>query len=233
MTSRDLFAYLIVLIALSSLSACREEVDSEPEVAMALPSYDEIRHHDNGTIAWLKGEDLSRELALDADFAKAAGDQDFGAMAARFLDHYRGALALGHPALMFVEAQVQADDIGFHQVRFSQKLQDIPVLDTEIIVHFDNKQRLYLVSGRYLSLGEDFSLTPGFTATKAQQHLRQGKGLEDISQGELVVFAPSNQAPRLAYRFIVSPDTLNAGEFILDANDLSLLRQTPTVYSAR
>ena len=134
MTSRGFFAYLIVLIALSSLSACRDETVSEPAVAVALPSYDEIRHHEDGTIAWLKGQNLSHELAQDAAYTKAAKDQDFGAMAARFLEHYRSTLELGHPDLIFAKENVQADDIGFHQIRFSQKLQDIPVLDTEIIL---------------------------------------------------------------------------------------------------
>ncbi|MEM7283575.1 MAG: hypothetical protein AAF438_18320 [Pseudomonadota bacterium] len=217
MSSNTRPLYNLVFIGLLGLMGCREDMEAqESQQLIELPAHEEVRYHGDGSVAWLKGADLAASLyGTQYTNLKQAGD--FGAMADYFLSHYAEALKTSDPNLRFVVSKVQSDDIGFHQVRVEQTYHQLPVVGSEVIVHFDTQQNLYLISGRYTRAHEELSPMPKASLQDAKKRI-QDMGKASIDGSYLVVFAEST--PRLAYRFLINQNTLGAKEVILDANDL-------------
>ncbi len=238
---------LFLLSAASlGLMACRMPTggteDANPSVRIALEDasktlegVDDIRRNTrNDTVTRVTGQNLSSAIEEESDYQSLQAVDDYENMASAFLNRHREEFRLFDPASELSVTRVQSDDLGFHQVRFSQRYQDLVVLDAELIVHFDRDGHIYLAQGIYIPTPHHLSLTPNLSENEAKKQLSAELG-EDfvINEGHLVIFPTDDGLSRLAYEFEVRRSVVEGQRVVVDANDGTTLRTTPTVFEGR
>lgn len=189
------------------------------------------RHSPDGTITRLQGNNLSQLLEEQRSYQDLREQGAYSEMAMAFLERYRNEFRLTNPTLELRERQVQSDELGYHQVRFLQVFEEYPVVDAEIIVHFNPDNHVYLVQGQYVPTPGGLDLTPDLTLEQVQEHVRMQLGEIAFAGNDedLVVFSAQDQA-RLAYRFVARRSPIDSWLVIADADSGQILRKTPTTY---
>ena len=74
------------------------------------------------------------------------------------MNFYRDAFRLSDPRFQIVTDSVQQDDLGYTQVRLSQRIDSVPVRNAQIVVQFSPGEAITLVQGRYLAVPLQYSL---------------------------------------------------------------------------
>ena len=238
---------LFLLSAASlGLMACRMPTggteDANPSVRIALEDAsttlegvsDIRRNSRTDTVTRVRGQNLSSTIEEESGYQSLQAVNAYDDMASAFLNRYREEFRLLDPASELSVTRVQSDNLGFHQVRFSQQYQDIVVLDAELIVHFNRDGHIYLAQGIYIPTPDHLSLTPNLSKSEAKEQLSAELG-EDfvVDDGLLVIFPTDDGFSRLAYEFVVRRSVVEGQRVILDANDGATLRTTPTVFDGR
>ncbi|HSJ99102.1 MAG TPA: hypothetical protein VLC53_18645, partial [Myxococcota bacterium] len=130
-----------------------------------------IRHDPaTGTIRFLEGPDLSRNLDDDPAFRAARAGGDAGEIARAFLDAHAGAFRLERPAEELAVREVRADRGGRRIVVLDQRWRGLPVLRGELRVHVDAEGRVVAVSGSTLPTPKGVGVEPGLDAAAARAH---------------------------------------------------------------
>jgi len=238
----------LFLLSASSLGlmACRmptgvdEDANSPVRIAFegaskTLEGVDDIRRNTrNDTVTRVMGQNLSSVIEEESDYQSLQAVDDYENMASAFLNRHREEFRLFDPASELSVTRVQSDDLGFHQVRFSQRYQDLVVLDAELIVHFDRDGHIYLAQGIYIPTPDHLSRTPNLSEDEAKEQLGAELG-EDfvVNEGRLVIFSTDDGFSRLAYEFVARRSVVEGQRVIVDANDGTTLRTTPTVFDGR
>ncbi len=228
------------------LMACRmptgatEDANASVRIALegaskTLEGVSDIRRNNRtDTVTRVAGQNLSSVIEEESDYQSLQAVDDYENMASAFLNRHREEFRLFDPASELSVTRVQSDDLGFHQVRFSQRYQDLVVLDAELIVHFDRDGHIYLAQGIYIPTPDYLSRTPNLSEDEAKEQL--GAELGDsfvINEGHLVIFPTDDGLSRLAYEFVVRRSAVEGQRIIVDANDGATLRTTPTVFEGR
>jgi hypothetical protein len=158
----------------------------------------------NGTVRFLKGQDLSRDLETDPTFKASRLGGDVEGVARAFLKHFSSLWRLDDPNAELVKRRIDVDRTGASHVRFEQAWQGIPIPGAELIVHLDRDRRVVLVSGAYLPTPRDLGTTPKLDAAEARAAAAKETDTAacDACATELVVFrgARLRSAARVARR---------------------------------
>jgi len=195
-----------------------------------LPAGAELtRDPQTGTVRFLKGPDLSRDLDADPAFkaTRAAGDAE--GVARAFLAHFAGLWRLDDPSAELTKRRIDVDRSGASHVRLSQVWRGLPVLDAELIVHLDRDRRVVLVNGTYFATPRDLDPTPALDATAARAAAARATDGEPCAAcaTDLVVFAERRAAPRLAWRIAPPKGQIKGEEIVIDARKGDVLRRLP------
>ncbi|MGV8073288.1 MAG: hypothetical protein AB2L11_01810 [Syntrophobacteraceae bacterium] len=154
---------------------------------------------ENGTVQYLKGKNLSRELGGMPSKSESPHD-----MALSFLDLYKTLFKLQQPHDELGCIAVETDDLGLKHVRLQQIYQTIPVWGKELNVHLDQHNSVYLVQGRYIPTPQHVNTEPAISARQAVEIVYNSLGLkrEDVSSdaAELVVYVKAPEKALLAYK---------------------------------
>jgi len=125
------------------------------------------------------------------------------------MDNLSPLFGVGDAQEEFDVKRVDADKIGFHHVRLTQRYRGLPVFGTELVVHFDAAGLAYEVNGEYAP-GIDLDVKPGIAAEAALQIVRDDQAVIGVAAVEvqqapdLVIYAYGGSEPRLAYEMTVS-----------------------------
>ncbi|RIK92980.1 MAG: hypothetical protein DCC71_24265 [Proteobacteria bacterium] len=187
------------------------------------------RDPETGTVRFLRGPDLSRELDADPAFraARAAGDAE--GVARAFLQRYAEPLRLDDPRAELALQRIDVDRIGSTHVRFEQRHRGLPIPGAGLIVHLDRERRVNLVSGSYVATPRDVAAEPALSADAA----RAAAGDCAACAADLVVFAERGRDARLAWR-VAPPAERIAGEVLtVDAKSGEVLRREPVSIPGR
>jgi Zn-dependent metalloprotease len=202
-----------------------------------LPSDAVIRHNSsNGTIIHLRGENLSKDLEKEKHFRLLQSQNLFAEIAFAFLTTHRTAFKLAGPAEELAVSSVTTDDLDLKHVRFRQVSQGILVWASEIIVHLNQANQVYLVHGRYVPTPTHVDISPTFTEDAAFSIVAEdlkNKGSECRNfRSELVFFSHKNTL-LLAYRILAAPSLMEGWEYFIDAETGDILERRSTIHDDR
>jgi Zn-dependent metalloprotease len=227
----------------ASQAGCRRQTEANQEVGFVemeaqLPSDTVVRlDPENDTVTYLRGENLSKALEEHEQFRRLQSENLFHEIALAFITAYRSLFELIQPADELIVKSVKTDDLGLKHIRFQQVLQGIPVWACEIIVHLDRSNRVYLVQGQYIPTPTDVDIRPVITQGQAcsvvAEHLEWGteEPRSANCHPKLVIFAPSDKAPILAYRVLVNVSLIKGWACMVDAQAGDVLEKLSTVYT--
>lgn len=190
-----------------------------------------IRDETNDTITFLIGRNLSSAIESEACFRQFQENNDAEAIAKAFINAYREEFRLIDPHSELMAASVVTDDLGLTHVKLRQAFHDIPVSASEVIVHLDRENHVYLVNGRYVPTPQDLNVQPGITPSDAEaaaaKHL--GRDPADCPQCEttLVILPKAGSSPQLAFRMEALIRADEGWIYFIDAHSgLIIERQT-------
>jgi Zn-dependent metalloprotease len=135
----------------------------------------------------------------------------------------------GNHSQDFVPIKVEADSLGFHHVKFQQTYAGLPIYNQILIVHLNQHDKPYSISGHPVALNQIESghcLSPNAAAEK----LKSATAKSGQQVGTLQLWLDQNQQARLAYIFDVSAGA-NSERFIVSALTGAVLETYPLSYS--
>ena len=158
----------------------------------------------------------------------------------QYLGAMKTAMKIQNPEIEFVIKSIEADEVEQTHVRMTQKLGNIPVWGSEIILH-DKGGKVGLMNGFYFPTPSVLSLEPTILAASSGEIVRtdlskkfkfntfteNGKkqiGGEQI-RNELVIFhvKDDKNMERLAWHVIAYPSVLHRWEYFVDAENGTVL----------
>jgi Zn-dependent metalloprotease len=230
----------IVLAALIAtacpLAACghvhRHVLSDNHEMAMNLslpPEAKIVRDESRGTIIFLKGPNLTRALEADPRFRELQAENQAEEIAKVFISAYSREFLLTDPFEELSVAMVTTDDLGLTHVKLRQVFKTIPVADSEIIVHLDRQQRVYLVNGRYHPTPDQLTLQPAISTTAAEAVVLENLEITGSDMPprhvDLVIFPETAKGPRLAFCINISLRADEGWLFFIDAQSGEILEK--------
>ena len=216
---------LVSLLALSTAGATGlfAEARREPtaELASRLGRDVEMRVRPfAGTPAQIEGSRLTMAVA---------GRNSAFETARTFLRENRDLLLLGDPDGELELRQSTTDDLGRTHLRFGQRWQGLRVWPAELVVHLDAAGHVDLMNGAFVPTPEGLATAPALDAETATDHAREavpGGGDAEgaaAAEPELVVYAPGDRAPRLAWKLELAPSDAARWLVVVDAEDGAVL----------
>ncbi len=156
------------------------------------------------------------------------------ATARSFLRSRRGILHITDPDREMRFAGHGKDDLGRRHVRFTQTYQGLDVWPAELNVHLDEKGHVDLMNGSFVPTPRRMVTTPVWSAEeallKARAAVTGAKGAK-ADDPELIIYAPGDRSPRLAWKIRLIAD-LNADWLVvMDAANgavLTMFNQVPS-----
>ena len=128
---------------------------------------------------------------------------------------------------------INTDELGLKHVRFQQTFDGIPVWASEIMVHLNRSNHVYLVNGRYIPTPLSVRTDPVLSEDEAFGIV--ARDLTDVGpdcqgcRSELVIFAMGENRPHLAYRVSVAPHGAEGWAVFVDGESGAILERIPTV----
>lgn len=230
--------FAVILIIGCSSAACggmNQPLSDSGNTAMkSLPSDVKIiRDETNGTINFLKGRNLSATLESDAHFLKLQMDNNALEVSKAFIDAYCGEFRLIDPSRELAAISVIRDDLGLTHVKFQQVYQEILVSTSEIIVHLDRDNRVYLVNGRYIPTPDHLNIRPGITPTDAKAIVAKNLERDSIDcprcTADLIIFPETGNGPQLAFRVETSVRVDEGWVYFINAHSGMIMEKQTTI----
>ena len=177
--------------------------------------------HNTGTPRYIEAAALEPAAAVPAG---AIGQQDI-VTARSFLRENKELLRLTDPDIELQLKKSEHDETDRRHLRFEQRYNGLRVWPAELGIHLDQNGSVYLMTGAYVP-------TPDIALTAAQitrdDALTRGR-LEVLSaanatptEPELIVYAPGEQTPRLAWQLELVSDS-ERWMVVVDAGDGRIL----------
>ncbi len=178
---------------------------------------------ENQTAMQIRG----RRLEPPAAGPSLAGPEEAGERTARgFLRKNRILLRLDDPDNELKLSRGERDDLGYRHLRFTQVHQGLPVWPAGLSVHLDPAGNVHLLDGAYAPSPSAVGTKPEIAAPEAARRAQAGVpgGSTGTSgQPELIVYAPLDKPPRLAWKLDVAVDLRHAWRVAVDALDGAIL----------
>ena len=229
--------YSVICILSLSANSCgpqsQDSAASIQSVPTSLELFAEVRRDPElGTIIFAKNPNLAQSLDRDNVYQELMNRRAYDGMAAYFLRKFRQDLLIDDPDQEFVLARIEEDSLGYHQVRFRQVFKNLSVIDSELIVHFNDNGNLYLVNGHYAPTPTLTEFRPAISIAAAKEKIIENLGANvTVDAPTLAIFQSPDGPLVLAYDVTVSLGLVEGWRIILDAVTGDILRKTPTRYN--
>ena len=139
---------------------------------------------------------------------------------ARFYAPTSNLLRLDSPDQELTSTHHEVDHLQRCHLRFSQQYRTLPVWPAEVIVHLNPKGQVDVVDGAFIPTPRKLVTDPVITAQAASTRARTlvpGGATATVSDPELIVYAPVEMAPHLAWKMEVEVSPTARWLVILDA----------------
>lgn len=182
----------------------------------------------NATVMQIRGGGLEPAAG---GLTAAAGPGIAERTARNFLRANRLLMRLDDPDAELKLESSERDDSGATHLKFSQWFRGLPVWPSGLGVHLDAQGNVDSVDGAYVPTPVGVAVTPILSIEQAVAQAKQSAGTNSESKNAvLIVYAPLNQAPRLAWKFGLSAGLFDSWIFVVDAiNGQILSRVTQTL----
>jgi Zn-dependent metalloprotease len=163
-----------------------------------------------------------------------AATADSSATARAFLRAHRDLLRLDDPDAELHERRRAADALGRSHVWFEQIYRGLPVWPAQLAVHLDGAGRVDVMDGAYVPTPRSLSVEPTVARETAvdvaRREVTNGRAAQPDT--DLIIYAPGDRAPRLAWRVELSATLAERWLVIVDADDGALLASIDLVEEA-
>lgn len=160
--------------------------------------------------------------------ALAAGDSE--RTARNFLNNNSVLLQLDDPSIeLRLEAELRDQDGTVH-LRFSQLYQGLSLWGAGLSVHLAANGDVLSLDGAYVPTPVGLDLQPKLTGEEAVARVKQGDA--SVTELALVIYAPLNEAPRLAWKFHYATDLLHSWLVLVSADDGTVLKRVTQIFDA-
>lgn len=214
------FARGAVLRATARKQARASEAGLEPAARQTLRR---LLRSQAGRVRLRPGSATPRSLEGDV-LEPAAGGGSGGladrATALRLLRRERALFRMHDPDAELALEREETDPTGRRHLRFAQRYAGLRVWPAELIVHLDDEGDAYLVNGASAPTPHGVALAPGLEANAAAARARSALAAPFARQAgtpELLIFAPGDRAPRLAWRIELDAGALAWWNAVIDA----------------
>ena len=235
---------LIVLFLVLNNSTLAASAGTDPKSPVIKPyrfnqpvnmktTIDRIKHDpNNDTVTLIKGKlfyfseiiPARRHNKDKALYQKIALD---------FINYYRGLFKLNQPNQELIVSNIKIDNLDYKHVRLQQVYKDIPVWSSELIVHINADEIVYLAGGHYIPTPNQISLTPSFNEDKAIEFASRflSKPRRNCNQcrAKLVIYFDTGINPQLAYLFETSATYSGSTQLIINAHSGDLITRIPRI----
>ncbi len=229
----------MLIVLGGSAAACGSLKTTPPEPSdtlmnATLPSDALIRRDDRGIVYYVKGENLSGPLESSPRFRKLQSENNLAEISLFFISAHHDLFALSRPEAELTVLSAVTDDLGLSHVKFQQVYRKIPVWGSEMIVHLDRENRVYLVQGRHIPTPDGIRLQPDITAADAARIVARDLDAHSskcpMCRTELVIYTPeATGRPCLAYRISASMRPDAGWMYFIDASTGEILEKLSTV----
>ncbi len=185
----------------------------------------------NKTITRAKAVNLAKALESNDDFKDLLSKDQYPKIALAFLDAFHSNFRLFHPSEELTVKSVKTDKKGMKHVRFGQIHKDTPVLNSDVSVHLDASNRVYLVLGHYIPTPNMLDMKRLLNKDKAlalAAHNLETTACKECT-AEFVIAGLSLPEPKAAYRVLTKPSLTEGWEIIIDAQTGDILKKRSTV----
>jgi hypothetical protein len=233
-----LYALTLIIPMQIGCSAERSGISAQPDTgfgAEPLPDGSQLRRDPaNGTITYLKGENLGGLLRNDAEFSKFQKENRYGDIVLFFLGHYRRLFGLSDPFSELAVTAVETDELGMTHVKLGQRYSGLAVWGAELIVHLNRNNQIYRVGGHYIPTPASLPLRPALDGEAAlrisgERLAGDPDACRHRCPSELLIFPSGQGQPRLAYRVVYKPRLDEGWELFVDAQNGEVLEKLSTV----
>ena len=173
----------------------------------------------NGTAMQIRGralEPAARGMALSL----ATSVEHLTAL--NFLAANRALLGLDDPASELRLVTQENDGLGQHHLRFTQRYQNLPVWPASLSVHTDRQGNVTLLEGAYIPTPAGVATHPAVPEADAARRARwsvPGGAGGQVKEVTLLIYAPLDQPPSLAWRLVLTVDLAHVWAIVVDAQD--------------
>lgn len=194
----------------------------------------ESRNPKDGSLFSLKARNLSVSLEPCPDFAALRARGDEAEAALLFIERHAAAFRLAEPRAELSIVRVERDELGFQHVRLAQRFQGLPVLNAELIAHFDRDFRLYLINGRYIPTPAGLKTEAAISVADASSEAARAVAGKPMDCGDCkadLAIYPEQSGARLVYVVKVNRKQINAWSVIIDATSGKFLEKISDIRS--
>jgi len=150
----------------------------------------------------------------------ASGEKRDEKTALAFLRSNRGLLRINDPDNELKLRKGQTDHLNRRHLRFSQRYNNIPVWPAELIVHLNQEGSVDLMNGAFMRTPRKIVTQPVLGVNDAI-----GRAREEIPGGKeayasdpiLIIYAPNDRMPRLAWKLELSVSSQSNWLVVIDA----------------
>lgn len=163
---------------------------------------------------------LVRGTALQRAAAPGPGGEPDERTARAFLGAQRALLRLDDPDVELELERRDSDQLGRRHLRFAQRYRGLEVWPAGLIVHLDARGDVDAMDGAYVPTPRSIAGLPAYNATQAADFARAAVpngGGAPIDASALIVYAPGDHPPRLAWRLSVAVAPAERWLVVLDA----------------
>jgi Zn-dependent metalloprotease len=235
------FFFLIFLEILFSPLACanfnkQPDLNHFMNMSMEL-SHDAVVKIDelNKTVITLKEQNLSASLEGNEYFRSLQSQNEYAKIGLAFLCAGHLMFQLNDPLDELSVKSLKTDELGFTHIKFQQSYKSIPVWASEIALHLNQQNQVYLIQGRYIPTPVNVNPQPVLSEKEAMKIVAEKVGFTESEfpkcRSEIIIFADTNTAPCLAYHIQASLKMTEGWEFIIDATSGVVLKKLSTVFN--
>jgi len=235
-----LFGLAGLLLVTFPLAACdgmkKQPLTCRYQMETQLPADTVVkREEQTDTIRLLKGNNLSATLESDPHFRELQSGSQAEDIALAFICAHHQLFRLTAPSDELVVASVTSDDLGLTHVKFSQVSNGIPVWASEIIVHLDRENNVYLVQGRYNPTPAHVNSRPRLSAPEAERIAAGNMGKPECPycRTDKIIYPQPGAAAALAWRVEASAGRGESWTFIIHAETGAVLEKLSAVHTGR
>lgn len=202
--------------------------------AVAGPAMEVHFRPENRTVRQIRGGILARPnaLALQGNLAPSARQELTGR---GFLRAHADLLGLTNPDAELELRSNASDELGGRHLRFVQRHQALPVWPTGVSLHLNAAGEVISLDGAYVPTPALADLTPRIPAADAVLRAKAsvpGGMRGEAGDPELLVYAPLDREPRLAWRVALNVGFTQAWLLVVDALDGRVLSRQNRVLDA-
>ena len=168
--------------------------------------------------------------------ASGPGSTDAGIETSRsFLRANRGLLRLDDPDQELVLERRESDGLGRSHLRFTQRHSGRVVWPSELIIHLDPAGNVDLLNGSFVPTPRRIPSRAVVDAPRAVTYAKESMALDVSAKStapELIIYAPLDRQPRLAWKFDLFLDLTQRWCVVIDASNGKKLTSFSRVHTA-